>query len=334
MTCTRRVDAWDAPAEVLSLRVLMGPSKRYTFDVEVKHEDANTCYLTLAPRRVPHERRGCVVMRFDPSVGSDDPAVVILAVAHDDRCSAPGTPPLEKKYGTRAMMLGAAHAMVFLARDEGRWPHLRSFQLDDESTFRCDHPVPGKKVVTFAADLLSRDRTYYERHLNAELLNPAAASSRSSAIRRVKEPVDMNGDEFVSVLIQGVMNGATESDWISRHSKQIAALVDAHMADSLSWRILIRALSDRYGCAFFACCTRQLIDFFRMNRMVGASYGVRFEDLPRATATRASSAIEVLLLSEPDRQTGGGQAATSTATRMRKRLGAARKAAFWNRFGT
>jgi hypothetical protein len=296
------------------------------FDVEIRNENAYTSFMLLAPRRVPHEQRGCVVMMFDPSKGGD-PVVAILTVAHDEACSAPDTPPLEKKYGTRAMMLGSVHAMMFLART--RWPHLASFQLDDESTFPC-MPL-DKKVRTFAADLLLQDRTYYDRHLNAKPLHPFVKRTTADVFERMKRPVDMTGSEFAATMGDGTFAKPVAS-WMAENMPDVADTVDLHRESGSSWRSLFTALSGAYGCAFFACCTTQLIDLFNMNRLLGAAYGVRFEASgvsARGATAAAPLTIDVRMLQ--DGGDGGSRNARRCALALRRRLGAMRASAMWDR---
>lgn len=247
-------------------------------------------------------------MVFDPSP-KGDPAVVISAVAHDAKCSASGTPPLERKYGTRAMMLGTVHATMFLARS--RWPHLRRFELSDESTFACD--AVSQKVRTFAVDLLLRDDTYYERHLNARPVREVVAWTAREVVRKSSEPVD--AQEWRDCVHAMPVYDPQLASWVSANGRGVSALVDLHARSGSSWRALFTALSDAYGCAFFASYLDPLIEMFGMQRLLGASYSVEFADVPRADVASedAGGVVRVFLPAV----SGGGGAPNQLGLRKR-----------------
>ena len=50
--------------------------------------------------------------------------------------------------------------------------------------------------------------------------------------------------------------------------------------DSTSWRVFFSRLYDSYGCVFFACCCLRLVDYFEMNKLLGASWYVKLSKLP------------------------------------------------------
>lgn len=324
------------PPEVLTLEVSVDQIQ-YKFDIEIKQDDDHTCYLSLAPRRVPHERRGCVVMCFNPTRGQST-VVDINAIAHDEKCSAKGTPPLEKKYGTRAMMLGAVHCMMFLA--SSRWPHLQSFSLTDESTFFCQPAF--KKVKTFAPDLLLRDKTYYQRHLNMDIVKLEVRQTVDNIVKRMAEHVDMTGDEFMGEMLDETLLTPELVKWLKDNTQDIVACVEDHR-DLKTWRMLLQTLSDKFGCMFFACCSSQLMNLFNMHRLMGAEYTVKFEDVPHAHTSSASSQQTGDTINVTFRSGGGGkkkvkvkacerERGRETIRAMRARLAAARKSALYDRY--
>lgn len=249
-------------------------------------------------------------MLFDPSRGGD-PIVNIIAVLHDARCSAPGTPLLERKRGTRAMMLGACHALMAVARQKG-WIHLTTFHITDESTFSC--PPISNKVRTYGADVLLQDRTYYERHLNALPLSRLVQNAADAARARMREAVDMDGRSFVDAMLAYQLPKYTA--WLVAHADEIESAVQDAFDARRTWRELFTSLGDGFGCEFFACCGEQLSTMFALGRLMGAAYGVTFADVPGGRQTTTPDSIHV--------QLGGENRRVILARTSRMRLAAMR----------
>jgi hypothetical protein len=301
----------------------------YRFDVEIKQDMGDLCTLAIVPKTPirGHGSRGCVVMDFSRTPGLGSEEVVISAFMHDEACSGRGMPPLEKKSGSRAMLLGSVHAMMFLAKK--RWPHLEYFTLADEATFLCE--PASAKVRTCVTDLLLTGKTYYERHLNAKPVSGVVARATRHVIDRMQSSVDMSGGEFVALIENGIdllsRRHSHLAGWIPENKDDIGALVDEYAETEQSWRALFTALNDKYGCVFFACCEYQLRDAFSMHPLVGAAYTVRFEDVPRGRMTsglqsqshqiqRSPGSIRVSLSSVSG---GGSNKRSSYAARKRIR---------------
>ena len=258
----------------------------YTFDVEihdVETHDTSIATLMVAPRKVPGEKRGCVVLEFDPM--GQDTMVNIANIVHDCRCSRKGTKPLEKKYGTRLMVLGALNAMIFLS--ETRWPSLTTFHLQDESTYSC--PPLEKAVRTFATDLFIQDTMYYERHLGVKAEREKVRNLINTIKQVLAGPlVDkyFNFESFWKKLAPKAAGGSysglttkVKAAWLKQHKPHISVEFEKCVAGSV--REFFVRMHTLYSCLFFASMSDALITDFKMIPLMGAGYVVSFQDLPR-----------------------------------------------------
>ena len=244
----------------------------YVFDMELHAIDNHLARFLLAPRRIPGERDGCVVLEWDPDPTTSDGSVHIASIVHNSHCSS-SSKSLEKKYGTRAMVLGSLNAMKAIAAD--RWPFLSTFFLQDEATFNC--PPLEKSVRTFAVDLLIGDMTYYERHLDVHPDRDLVRFAKERMLRRVhgKIPTKL---EF-SKVFEDFLSGS------ARDEEKIAFLNENYVNISTSygyaptWRSFFIEMHRTYGCSFFAACGASLIDMFEMRPLLGAGWVVEFSKL-------------------------------------------------------
>jgi len=273
--------------ENITLRVRF-KKRSYLFDIQIWH-DEDPMLVVLAPRRIPGERNGCVMFQIDKIRGDpqqqvqDSNQIIVARIVHNPKCSLPGTPDLEKKYGTRAMILGALHCVKMLA--ETRWRYLTRFALQDESTYKC--PPLDMKVMTSASDLFLQDNTYYERHLNMRLQNRRASDAKTRALEKIHGPVDLTWNGFWLLLTDESANFTTpeKTAWLEANKAAIRQLFSSSAAGSATttWRTLFTALHDKFGCSFFAASLLQLSKRFGMMPIMGASYAVDFSDLPNAS---------------------------------------------------
>ena len=304
----RRTRPLPPPPESHTLEVRTSPrGNAHTFDLELWFDDDNTGNIAIAPRRIRGVRDGCVWMTFDQS----SPEVYIHAVTYDRECTTPGSPDLPPKDGTRAMLLGMAHAVVFMAR--GSWPHLRKFSLTDESTFPCLPLRP--RVRTFVADMILRGSTYYERHLGAHLASADVRRCVERVKERMAESVDVDPAEFVDYLMSepSSPSSSPEGVWLAAHSDRIREVTRDAKNAGRTWRDMFAALNAALGCSLFAACQGQLIRLFGMTKLMGALYEVDFDELPGSAGggnTRGSSAtgaIQVSLAMQQPQHGGGGR---------------------------
>jgi hypothetical protein len=286
----------DVP-ELITYEVEDEANRRFKFDAEITHEDEFSYYLAVAPRRVQGEYMGCVYMRFDPSIGGD-PIVNILRVSFDEECSAKETSPLVRKDGTRAMLLGALHVVMSIAEQRRGWSHLKLFVLNDDSKFPC---IPtSRKVRTIVADALLRDDVYYERRINARPVDANVSRAIEAVRARMRTPVDVSGKRFVKRMGEGIAVTSSNADdqtdavrnirekWLSGNLRSVDDIVEEHRRSGKTWRELFAALHAEYGCAFFSSCEQQLVEMFKMKRLVGALYQVAFKDVPRSVAVHVT----------------------------------------------
>jgi hypothetical protein len=256
----------------------------FAFDIELRINDAISV-MVLAPRRVPGEERGCVVFEFDSTGGQ--PTVDIANIVHDAMCSRNDVAPLEKKYGTRAMVLGSLNLFMSLAR--ARWPHLSEFHLQDESTYTC---LPlEKKERTFATDLFVRDTLYYERHLNVKPTRLAIRRLIDKVLIEIKGPMRVKYGSFKAfwkkvapACVEG--GGHTghltreKASWLELHMSAIQTAFDRNHSSGASWRDFFTEMHGRYSCSFFSCLSNALVHEFHMESLLGAGWMVDFRDVP------------------------------------------------------
>ena len=249
---------------------------KYMFDLELHDVDSTLSRLLLAPRRIPGKMHGCVVLEWNPNGDSSDGSVHIASIVYDAQCSE--NCPLEKKYGTRAMVIGSLQAMMTLARD--RWPFLNSFCLQDSSTFQC--PPLERVVHTFAVDLLVGDETYYERHLRVVPEKELVQEAKKRVLRRVhgKIPSDLQYNVFFKKMLDLIDANELILDSDAGKEKklflnEIYNDVRVSFESAVTWRDFFIRVQKDYGCSFFAASGPSLIDMFEMGPLLlGAAWTV------------------------------------------------------------
>jgi len=269
--------------------------ERLTFSVLEKDVDRRTRFMVVLP-----EGSGCVTLSFDPNPRNKDPVVAVQSVRHDTRCAAEGLP---RKYGTRAMILGALNALKLASHS--RYPHLREYELSDEASYPCPpFAVEEEKTIkTFATDLLLLGRTYYERHLNVKPRQPYVRDVANEVRRRVAGPVNIAFPVFWECMMthgNEVHRDADQLRWLSGNEAKIRRAYEKYSRKC--WRAFFQSLHRRHGCVFFSCCWWRLCVFFDMTRLVGAAWYVSFARLPRQD-------IEIY-----QKQTGGGSPSSTKKT--------------------
>lgn len=265
-----------------------GRQQTYRFDAKMVQEEPHLMWLYLAPLRVPEERKGCVTISFDPkptrqSLREDVGKQAILqSLYFDGRCSVADDPPLDPKHGTRAMLSGAVHVFRHLVRTW--WPHVTELHLADESTYKCE-PRFGNKIRTYATDLLTGDLTYYERHLGASPTMSRVRQRRSEVRRRITAPVDATGEAFWAAMAAPPTPWDRRQErWMAAHGDEVMELLDSTRETGKTWQDFFEEVRARYGCDLYACCADQLVTFFGMSRLTGASYSVVLDDLRGASS--------------------------------------------------
>jgi hypothetical protein len=250
------------------------------FDVMEKRYDPTRYELVVAPS----VGSGCVLMLFDPTPRNADTVVIIEAIKYDKRCTSAGTPPMPRKYGTRTMMLGAMHAMMFRAAQ--RYPHLAEFQLQDEAKYPCPDLAPDATVKTFATDLLLDGRTYYERHIGMLPIESRVANIADGVRARMRTPIDMPFDDFWDALTVpsadrgDIWRPSEHYTWLESRKPELKQMYEQSRSDGDTWHAFFSRVHSRWNCAFFATCWWRLCQLFGMQRIVGATYRVAFEDVP------------------------------------------------------
>lgn len=257
--------------------------RRLTFNVLERDLDKTTRYFSVVP-----ESAGCITVSFDPRPGSEEHVAVVQSIKHDTACAQEGLP---RKYGTRAMILGALNALKDVSRE--RYPHLQTIELNDEAEYPCP-PYAVKedgKIKTFATDLLLRGETYYERYLGVRPRKKMITDIVDGVKARVRRPPDVSFSDFWKVLVGEVAldteRRPEQVRWLHEHEGKIRELFKKHGRES--WLVLFRALFESYNCTFFACCWWRLCILFNMTRLAGATWYVTFADLPEREYTYISS---------------------------------------------
>lgn len=265
------------------------------FTVQEWDLDRVTRFLVVVP-----ERGGCLTVSFDPRKKGVDHVVTIESVAHDPAC-ADECEGLPRKYGTRSMILGTLNVLKTIARK--RYPHLQTIELKDEGSYpRRQWPdadadgelfplkvedVPPYAIETFAIDLLLHGETFYERHLKVIPCREITKIILETVKRRVSRPVDVSFSAFWKALTGDVARYTERNPeqlrWLDDHEAIIREKFERH--GTASWRTLFRALHEAYDCAFFSCCWWRLCILFSMTRLVGAAWGVSFDQLPHQAFT-------------------------------------------------
>lgn len=268
----------DAPPSRWFVLKVQSRGKEDVFDIELNNEGMEYNSLVIAPGKIiPRTVAGCMVMNFY-SFGSK--TVVIQSLTWGANCTKVGT--LEKKYGTRRMLVGALLCARRMLRNE--FPHLDNFELQDEAGFPC--PPYSRSVKTFATDVFLLGQPYYARHVNMQPISDSVKRSLHNANLRLARAVDMSAERFWAVLTTdayprgaGVQSQSRQQlEWLTTNKNAILA----EWSIAATWFDYFRGLQASFGCTFFACCAMRLVDEFRLNSLLGASWRVHFDDLPEA----------------------------------------------------
>lgn len=107
---------------------------------------------------------------------------------------------------------------------------------------------------------------------------------------RVARRIDVPFDKFWSTLTEKVEGHDKPRDkkqmkWLSGRKEAIREIFATKTSDRDNWQSLFRAIHEAYGCVFFSCCWWRLCVLFDMTKLVGASWFVPFESLPRQSFT-------------------------------------------------
>lgn len=307
-------NSWGSPQPITptayQLVVNVG-DQRITFDALVRGGDAydeTSRYFVISPGKVQHRAAlGCVVLAFSTDPAED--SVMVQTVIHDPACTPAGQLPLARKTGTRAMLLGALHAMRALAREE--YPHLLRVELSDESTFPC--PPLSRAVHTFATDVLLQGTTYYQRHLGMAPARGIVKSTLRAAAERMRSPVE---DGFNAWWAQLSADGLGQTDeqraWLSANEDGVRAIF--FRVGRGTWGALFRELHAQYDCTFFAACAMQLVNMFHLTPLLGALWQVDMDALPDTVDGASITAS----LSQQTME--GGSVSSARATRRLQRM--------------
>ena len=247
------------------------------FDVQLQRTNRNL-KVVIAPQVRNGSYNGCIVIEMHRK----DKAAIIQTLKHDAKCSKNMT--LEKKYGTRPMLLGALHcAKEFAAQ---YMPHVNKFMLADESSYNC--PPLSSNVKTIATDVLLLKETYYARHLNMKPTSQLIKDTIAEARERLNNAFDMNFSEFWERIHgQGRATDYLRSSqtneqkqWLDKNKQDIRDIYLDSKKNEFTWHQLFDRMYTKYGCTFFASCALRLIDIFELNALIGAAWMVRFRNLP------------------------------------------------------
>jgi len=261
----------------------------FTFDILLHQENENVIFMTLGPVPVSATCQKCVFLEFDPKPDDDDDLghiAIIQLFCFNEKCTKKGTQPLEPKNGSRSMLLGAMYALLHLAHKEKRWPHLTKFVLNDESDYKCKLTPSGPEYIinTFATDLLTQDKTYYQRHLNANLSAIRARKALMTVRAKITSQVSLSGSEFFKELKRlttiGYKPNAEQTTWINSNISSLIKIFDDAKNAGESWETAFKVVQHRFSCKMYACFYEQLIVFFNLHYLKGASYEVGVKDLP------------------------------------------------------
>ena len=282
----------------------------FIFDVLIHQANKHTVFMTLGPVPVTSTCHKCVFIEFDPFPTQNDDlghVATIQLFCFSERCGK--EKPLEPKRGARSMLLGALYALLHLAHNEQRWPHLNTFSLNDESDYKCKlSNLPAAKqypINTFATDLLTQNTTYYQRHLNAHLSSVQANTELKEVRKIITGPVSLKGFDFLKQLNHimmtesGMRPNKEQSDWMTSNSVHLIQIFDDAFNRGECWESAFKHVQAQFGCKMYACCFEQLIIFFNMFRLKGASYEVHAKELPGYGQVKTSlkdSSINVALV--------------------------------------
>lgn len=251
----------------------------HAIEKDIPHDPTSRTLVVLP------EKRGCVMLVFDPRPGGDS-TIIVQSVKHGQECAVEGLP---RKYGTRAMILGTLNVLKYLAQGLRRYPHLKEIVLEDEATYPCP-PLSnenGGTIRTFATDLLLSRQTYYERHLNVRPSRRLIADIVDSVKRRVEGPIDVTFTEFWSILTEArgvdndIFRGPRLVEWLRKRESEVKELFGTCEEQEGTWGDFFKEIHKRWGCAFFSCCWWRLCVLFGMTRLAGACWTVPLTRLPQ-----------------------------------------------------
>ena len=270
---------------------------RILFDMMVS-ETSRQLTLVIAPHIRNGSYNGCVVI----DMFQGDKEAVVQALKHDSKCAKNMT--LEKKYGTRRMLLGAMHCAMHIAAK--KMPHINKFVLQDEASYNC--PPLSHGVKTMATDVLLIGEPYYARHLNMKPADGRVKEAIKDVRKVLAKNIEMSFSEFWSRIYgpgrEGDYLSMTQSkeqkEWLHAHKSEIKTMYKKYANAGNSWQSFFNHVYSVYGCTFFASCAMRLVDMFRLNCAIGSAWVVRFKNLPGA-ADGADIDVEIQQMS------GGGR---------------------------
>ena len=250
------------------------------FDVQVKTM-SDEISIALAPHVRNGSFNGCIVI----NMYRDDKEAVISIFIHNTKCAKNMT--MEKKYGTRRMLLGACLFVRDLA--SRRMPTVNKFVLTDEASYPC--PPLSMAIKTFATSVLLYGKTYYEKHLNMKPVTHRVRKAIKQANKTMKSEIYDTFDVFWKRIREKqafsdrniLQNTQSPSQlaWLDNNKSDIRIIFIDAINSKHTWRKLFETLYDKYGCTFFASCALRLVDYFELNKLLGAAYKVRFKNLPQ-----------------------------------------------------
>lgn len=152
------------------------------FDVKWVTSRGTSRRLIISPGQT-RTKEGCMVMLFEDSPEAKE--IVIDFVTWNPKCAKSGN--LERKYGTRRMLLGALLCVIELVKEKGM-NHLSEFVLADEATYSC--PPLSKTVFSFVSDIFVIGETYYARHLKMQpVLGSVTRSKKLKCCRKCHDTI-------------------------------------------------------------------------------------------------------------------------------------------------
>lgn len=249
------------------LIVLSNNQKQDIFDLELVNNDG---YITVTVGPRIKTASGCMVMTFEASDNSIT-EIVIQSITWNEKCTKTGS--LEKKYGTRRMLLGSLLFVKNLVQNV--YPHLNCFVLQDEATFAC--PPLSKSVQTFVTDILLLGETYYSRHLKMKPMLGIVRKCIERTNKRINEQIDISFELFWNEIItKDTSQTKKHIAWLQNNK----TIIEKTYNKEKSWKSFFNKINNKFGCSFFACCGVKLVNLFDMNVLLGAVWTLLFEHLP------------------------------------------------------
>jgi len=214
----------------------------------------------------------------------DAPNVNLQTLRFDVSCTTSNSHDMPRGLGTNSMLLGAMHSLMNLAtRDE--MAHLLRFVITDKSYFSC--PNLDTEIEIIITRVILTGKSYYEDRINARPLRRYIVNLLRSINTRFEER--MYDKEALKKCIFGEIDDGSpplarpearerQLKWLASRRDKISDAIDGH--DGYV-RDFYTSMQNTYGCAFLACCWRQLSIYYGMGPLSGSEWVVSFEDVPR-----------------------------------------------------